>query len=125
MKYLNQILATVFSLPFLIFGANYFLNFIPMPAPTGDVATYMGVMYSTKYLLVVKILELLLSGMILLNIKRAFAIVLITPIVVNILLFELLIAQQPGIGILMILLNLLLLYRHKANYLPILDANAK
>jgi hypothetical protein len=46
--------------------------------------------------------------------------VLITPIVVNILLFELLIAQQPGIGVIMILINLFLLYRYKDNYLPIL-----
>jgi glycerol-3-phosphate acyltransferase PlsY len=122
MKYLNQIVATIFSLPFLIFGANYFFNFIPMPAPAaeGHVAAFMGVMFVTKYLLVVKILELSLATMILFNLKRALALVLITPIVVNILLFELLIAQQPGIGIIMILINLFLLYRYKDNYLPIL-----
>ena len=122
MKYLNQIVATIFSLPFFVFGANYFFNFIPMPAPAPDsqVAAYMGVMFTTKYLLVVKILELSLATMILFNLKRALALVLITPIVVNILLFELLIAQQPGIGVIMILINLFLLYRYKDNYLPIL-----
>jgi hypothetical protein len=71
-------------------------------------------------MLVVKILEITLSTMILVNIKRALALVLITPIVVNILLFELFIAQQPGIGVIMILINLFLLYRYKDNYLPIL-----
>ncbi|MEI6348454.1 MAG: DoxX protein [Bacteroidota bacterium] len=122
MKYLNQITATIFSLPFLIFGANYFFNFIPMPAPAPDsqVAAFMGVLYATKYMLVVKILEITLSTMILVNIKRALALVLITPIVVNILLFELFIAQQPGIGVILILINLFLLYRYKDNYLPIL-----
>lgn len=120
MRYINQIIATIFSLPFIVFGANYFFNFIPMPPSSGDVATFMGVLFSTKYLLVVKILEISLSLMIILNIKRALALVLIAPIVVNIVLFELLIAHQPGIGIILLGINLFLFYRYKENYLPIL-----
>lgn len=121
MKYLNQIIATLFSLPFLVFGANYFFHFIPMPPASGDVGAYMGILFSTKYLLVVKIMELLFSLMILFNFKRAFALVLIAPIVVNIVLFELLIAHQPGIGIVLLIINLFLLYRYKDKYLPIIQ----
>lgn len=120
MKYLNHGISIMFSLPFLVFGANYFFNFISMPAPEGNVAAFMGVMYATKYMLVVKILELLFATMIIVNFKRAFALVLIAPIVVNILLFELFIAQQPGIGVVLVLINLLLLYRYRENYYPIL-----
>lgn len=122
MKYINHILSAIFSLPFIIFGANYFFNFIPMQPSTGDAATFMGVLFSTKFLLVVKILEISLALMIFLNIKRAFALVLIAQIVVNIVLFELLIVQQPGIGIGLLGLNIFLFYRYKENYLPILKS---
>ncbi len=120
MKYLNHIISALFSLPFLIFGANYFFGFIPMPPSSGNTAVFMGVLFTTKYLLVVKILEILLATMIIINFKRALALILITPIVVNIVLFELLVAQQPGIGIILFAINLFLLYRHKGNYVQIL-----
>lgn len=120
MKYFNHIISALFSLPFLIFGANYFFGFIPMPPSSGNAAAFMGVLFTTKYLLVVKILELLLGTMIILNFKRALALILITPIVVNIVLFELLVVQQPGIGVVLLVINLLLLYRYKGNYVQIL-----
>jgi hypothetical protein len=39
---------------------------------------------------------------------------------VNILLFELLIAQAPGIGVLLLLLNGIAIYQHKEKYIHII-----
>jgi hypothetical protein len=39
---------------------------------------------------------------------------------VNILLFELLIAQAPGIGVLLLLLNGIAIYQHKEKYIRII-----
>jgi len=47
---------------------------------------------------------------------RALALLLIAPNTINILLFELLIAHQPGIGVLMILLNGVAIIQNKEKY---------
>ena len=47
---------------------------------------------------------------------RALALLLSAPILINILLFELLIAHQPGIGILLVLLNALAIYQNRHKY---------
>lgn len=120
MKHLNQILATILALPYLIFGANYFLNFIPMPPMEGEIGAFMGVLFSSKFLLVVKVMEILFGAMILINYQRPLALLLIAPITVGILMVELLIMKQPGIGVLMFALNAFLIYRYKENYIGIL-----
>ncbi len=117
MKYINHILAFILGLPFLVFGLNYFLKFIPMQGTmNADAMAFSGILMKTNYMLVVKIMEITFSAMILFNIKRALGLILIAPIVVNILLFELLISHQPGIGVVLALLNLILLFRYKNNY---------
>jgi hypothetical protein len=121
MKYLNQVLASILSLPYIVFGLNYFFNFIPMPPMTGEAGTYVGILYSTKYLLVVKTLEVVLGIMIAANFQRALALLLIAPISINILLFELCIAQQPGIAVILVLLNAILIFRYKDKYMSIVS----
>lgn len=120
MKYLNQILATLLALPFVVFGANYFFNFIPMPPMEGDAGAFTGILYKSSFLLAVKIMEIVFGLMILFNFKRPLALILIAPIALNILMFEVFIAHQPGIGILLVLLNLILLIRYKSNYQSII-----
>lgn len=85
----------------------------------GNAGTFAGVLFTTRFLLVVKVLELTLALGMLVPKTRALALILIAPITVNILLFELLIAQQPGIGILMVILNGLAIYQLKGKYLGI------
>ncbi len=122
MNIVKQVPSYLLGLVFVVFGSNYFLNFIPQPPmPAGDVATYTGVLYSTKYLLVVKVLEIIIGILIFIKPTRALGLLLIAPIVVNILLFELLIAHQPGIGVLLFLLNGFAIYQHRAKYWSIVE----
>ncbi|TAD99385.1 MAG: hypothetical protein EAZ97_08870 [Bacteroidetes bacterium] len=122
MKYLNQILASILALPYVVFGANYFLNFIPMPPPTTDPAgIYSGLLMSSGFMIVVKIMEIVFGAMIAANYKRALALILISPISVNILMFEVFIAKQPAIGILLVLLNAILIFRYKEKYMSIVS----
>lgn len=116
MKYLNTILSILLALPFIVFGANFFFQFIPMPPMKGVAGQYIGILATSHFLVVVKIMEIAFGLMLLLNFKRALALVLIAPISVNILMYELCIAHQPGIGIVLVLLNALLLYHHKNHY---------
>ena len=117
MKLIKNIPVYVLALIYLVFGANYFLHFLTMPPMAGNAGNFVGVLFSTNFLLVVKILEISLSLLILVPKTRALGLVLIAPITINILLFELLIAHQPGIGILMVALNGFAIAQHADKYL--------
>ncbi|MDE3252616.1 MAG: DoxX protein [Bacteroidota bacterium] len=119
MKTIQKLPVYLLALIYLIFGSNYFFHFITMPPMAGNAGTFAGVLFTTRFLLVVKVLELTLGLGMLVPKTRALALILIAPITVNILLFELLIAQQPGIGILMVILNGLAIYQLKDKYLGI------
>ena len=120
MKIIKNIPVYLLALIYLVFGANYFLHFLAMPPMAGDAGNYVGVLYATNFLLVVKIMEVGLGLLLLLPKTRALALLLIAPISINILLFELLIAHQPGIGILVVVLNLLAIIQNKERYLGII-----
>ena len=120
MNILKQAPTFLLAFVFVVFGANYFFNFMPMPETTGNVKAFFDLFYPTKYLLVVKTLEVVVGLLLLYKPLRALGLLLLAPIVVNILLFELLIAQAPGIGVLLLLLNGIAIYQHKENYIHII-----
>ncbi len=121
MKIIKNIPVYLLALLFLVFGSNFFLHFINAPFPTGDAGTFIGVIYKTEFLRVVKTLEVVLAILLIIKPTRALALLLIAPISVNILLFEVLIAHQPGIGILLVALNALSIYVLKEKYLGIVS----
>ena len=61
MKYLNRITAALLGLVFIVFGANFFLHFIPIPKPPegSPAAMFMGGMFVSGMLAFVKVLEIL------------------------------------------------------------------
>lgn len=120
MTIIKQIPVLLLALIFLVFGLNFFLHFLPMPPMDGDAGAFAGLLYKTNFLLVVKILEVALAILMVIKPTRALALILIAPIVVGILLFELLIAHAPGIGILLVVLNAIAIYQLKEKYLPII-----
>ncbi len=88
MKVASLIARYLLGLIFLIFGANGFLHFIPMPPPTGVAGQFMGALFVSHMLVVIFLLQLL--GAILLLVGRyvPLALVLLGPVIVNILLFH-------------------------------------
>ena len=124
MKYVNLIPTYLLALVFVVFGSNFFLHFIPMPpSEPGNAGTFAGILYSTGFLTVVKVMEIVFGIMLFINKTKPLALLLIAPIVVNILLFELLIANKPGIGVLIFVLNAFAIYQNRKYYLPIVKAN--
>lgn len=93
---LTLIASILLGLVFVVFGLNFFLKFLPVPAPPegSPAAQFMGAMFVTGMLNVVKVLEI--AGGILVAIPRTrnIGLLVLGPIVVNILLFNILIA--PG-----------------------------
>ena len=116
---IKQIPSYLLAVVYLVFGLNYFFHFIPMPPMNGDAGTFTGLLYTSNYLLVVKLIEVISAILLLIPITRALGILLIAPVTVNILLFELFIAHQPGIGVILFLVNALAIGLNKDSYLGI------
>ena len=109
---------------FLVFSANYWLKFIPIPAPAAEslAAGFMGAIYGSGFLTLIKVLELLSAVLLLSGRYINLALTLLGPIVVNILLFHVLVKQADhGLSILIAILALVVLIGQK-NYLKTIFA---
>lgn len=105
----------------VVFGSNKFLHFIPLPPPTGAAADFMNSLGATGYIFpIVGILEVGIGILLLLKKWIAFALILLAPISINILLFHLFL-DIPGLSIALLVaaLNGILMYKHWKQYTPL------
>ena len=121
MKTLEQIITYLFALIYLVFALNFFFGFLPMPDLEGTALDYMVVLSSTGYMAAVKVLELIVAMMLIFNIRRPLAWLLILPVSVNILMYDVFIVGLPTMGVLMVALNAFMVYRLRGNYACILQ----
>lgn len=120
MNIVKQIPAYLLGALFVFGGASYLFKFAPEQPMTGDAETFMKLFSSTGYMTVIKICELLFGILALIPKTRALGLLLLAPIVVNILIFELHIAKQPGIGVALVIVTALAMYLNKEKYSSIL-----
>lgn len=94
------------GLAYVVFGLNFFFKFIPLPDMEGDAKVFMGILFASNFLLVVKIIEIAAGAMILLGVFSKLALIFLMPISVSILLFHTLIEQgNPVISIVLVSFN--------------------
>ena len=121
-KQLARIAAGLLGLIFIVFGLNFFLHFIPIPAaPEGSpAAAFMGAAYTSGFLTFVKVLEILGGVLVAIPKTRNLGLLILGPIVVNILAFNHFIAGggllQPPV-VLVTLLSALLLWLERDAFL--------
>ena len=83
-------LRIVLGLILIVFGANKFLNFMPMPELTGGAADFMGALNNTGYMFpLIGAIEVITGLLLIFNKWVPFALMLLAPIVVNMLLYHL------------------------------------
>lgn len=121
MKITKQIPALLLALVFLVFGANFFLKFIPMPAMSGDQLSFMTLFGGSGYMTFIKVLEIAFAVLLIFPKTRALGLLLMLPIVVNIVCFEVFIAKQPGLGVALLLVNILGIFFNKEKYKSIVE----
>lgn len=100
MKYAPNIAAGLLGLGFVVFGLNHFLNFIPMgdpPAEGSPPALFFGAIYATGFLSFVKILEILGGILVAIPKTRNIGLLVLGPIVVNILAYNIFIAGGTAV----------------------------
>jgi len=111
----------VLGIMLLVFGSNKFLHFIPLPPSTGSAADFMNSLGATGYIFpVVGLLEVIIGIMLLFKKWVAFALILLAPISINILLFHLFL-DIPGVSaaLLVVMFNGILIYKHWKQYIPL------
>ena len=127
MSMLKEVPRYFLGLIFVVFGLNYFLNFIALPPMTPEAMSFMGALMETGYMLpLVKIIEVVAGLMLLSGLFVPLALVLLAPIVVNILLLHLFL--DVGGLIMSVVLTLALLYeakKHMDCYTPMLCKKCK
>ena len=88
MKIASIIARFLLGLIFLTFGLNGFFHFIPMPPPTGVAAQFFGALFTSHYLVVIFLLQIIPAVLLLINRYVPLALTLLGPIIVNILCFH-------------------------------------
>ncbi|TVR41248.1 MAG: hypothetical protein EA394_06400 [Bacteroidia bacterium] len=116
MKLFENIIIYLFAALYLVFGLNFFFDFLPMPALEGNELAYFTLLGATGYMTAVKILELVVAAMLLFNFRRPLAYLLILPVSVNILMYDVFIANTLMLGLPMVLMNVFLIYRKRSQY---------
>jgi hypothetical protein len=107
----------------VVFGANMIHHFLPLDQPDGNTAAgqFMNSLGATGYIFpIVGVLEVLIGIMLLLKKWIAFALILLAPISINILLFHLFL-EIPGLSIALVIVvfNSILIYKHWSQYKPL------
>jgi len=94
MKITSLIARYLLGFIFLVFGLNGFLNFIPMPPPTGLAGQYMGALFMSHFLVLIFLLQIVPAILLLANRFVPLALVLLGPVVVNIFCFHVFMAPS-------------------------------
>ncbi|TBX71050.1 DoxX protein [Flavobacterium silvisoli] len=117
----TKIVRVVLGLVLIVFGANKFLHFIPAEPLTGAAGEFMNSLGATGYIFpVVGVFEVIIGVLLVFRKWVAFALILLAPISINILLFHLFL-DIPGLGValLVVVFNTILIYKHWQQYKPL------
>ena len=111
---------------FTVFGLNGFLHFLPMPAPSGLAAVFMGGLGATGYFFpLLKGTEVIAGLLLLSNRFVPLALTVLAPIVVNIVAFHAFLAPSGiALPLLIVGLGVYLAYTERAVFAPVLRARS-
>lgn len=117
----TQILRILLGLILITFGVNKIYSFIPLPQPPPQAADFMASLADTGYILTfVALFEIVIGFMLLFRMWVPFVLLLLVPLSLNILLFHLFLdIPAMGTALLVVILNGILLYKHRQKYRPL------
>ena len=119
-------LRLLFGLMFTVFGLNGFFGFIPMPQPSPEAGAFFGAMMGTGYFVYfVKFTETVVGLMLLANVGVPLALVILAPISLNILAFNLFLepASLP-LSLMVLTFHVALAWMYRVYYSKVLTLRA-
>lgn len=122
----TTVVRSLLGMIYVVFGLNFFLHFLPMPPPPaepGAAEGFMGGLFQAGYFFpMVKGIEVLLGGFLLLNFFTPLSLIILAPISLNILLFHAFLAPgNMAMGLLIVALHIYLLWVYRKSYTAMLD----
>jgi uncharacterized membrane protein YphA (DoxX/SURF4 family) len=126
MKYVALVARILLGLVFFVFGLNIFFHFIPTPAPSGDPATFMGVMFTHGWFNLIGSLEVVGGLLLLIGRFVPLGLTILAPLLVNIVMFHVTLAPA-GLppALFWAMMEIYLIYAYRASFAGLLRANAK
>lgn len=127
MKWAVLAARVVVGLGFVVFSLNYFQPFLPMdmPEPPDAGKQLMGGLVPTGWMNVIKVCELT-GGLLLLSGRLTpLGVVVLMPVAVNILLWDLLIMKKPALGVIFTALLLVVMFGYRNYFSPFFRPTAK
>ena len=117
----------VLGVIYFVFGLNFFLHFLPTPPSAGGVAdAFVGGLFQSGYFFpMLKSIEVVLGGFLLIGLFVPLALVILMPVSLNILLFHAFLT--PGnatMGIVIVLVHLYLAWAYRDYYKPLFNRRA-
>ncbi len=119
----TMVLRIILGLILIIFGANKFAGFMPMPELPEAAGNFMTALFVVGYMFpLIGAIELIVGLLLVFNKWVPFVLLLLAPISVNIILFHLALAPAGiGAGAVVALLNVALIYAYWDKYKPLFE----
>lgn len=115
----------VLGLIFTVFGLNGFLQFLPNPPVPEAAGSFLGALAATGYMFpLIKGTEVVAGLALLSNRYVPLALILLSPVVVNIFAFHTLLAPGP-IGVVVLLLTAYLGFAYRGHFASLFVAKAQ
>lgn len=119
----TKILSFILALILIFHGLHKFFQFdiLPLPELPEQASSFMSSLSATGYILqFIGVLELLIGLLLLLRKWMPFALLLLVPISINVLLFHIFLnLSQIAPAIITVVLNIILVYKHWKSYRPL------
>ena len=127
MFWLVLVARVLVGLPFFVLGLDHFLHVIPMPAPDfpENALKFITALGASNYMTVVKVLEAVGGALVLSGRLVPLGLVIVTPVAVNIALFDLLLVGQPGLGVVLAGLCFFLVWAYRSHFAPVFAVKPK
>jgi uncharacterized membrane protein YphA (DoxX/SURF4 family) len=114
------------GLPFVVFGLNGFLQFLPQPPMEGDAATFMGGLAAAGYFFPLLKATEIAAGLALLSGRFVpLALVVLAPIVLQIFAFHAFLAGGVAMSVVFLALGSYLAWAYRDSFRGVLEAKAR
>jgi putative oxidoreductase len=114
------------ALPFVVFGLNGFLNFLPAQLPPGDAGAFAGAMMHSHFVYLVSGVQVIAGALLLLQQFVPLALVLLGAEIANILTYHLTMAPQGAqVAIFVALLWAFLFWAYRGSFAGLFARRAK
>lgn len=122
MKRITQVARLLLGLVFVLFSTNYFVPFLPQPAPPPPAAmAFAGALVVSGMMTLVKVIELAAGIALLANRAVPLALTLLAPITVGIVFFHVALAPAgTGMALGLVALEVLLAWSYRSVFRPLL-----